>query len=58
MDWRGLIWIGGDFDLLEIETPSIRLNTYGLGLNRTREPVVLGLPIYVYIGHIELEKSK
>jgi hypothetical protein len=31
MDWRGLIWIGGDFDLLGIETPSIPLNPYGLG---------------------------
>jgi hypothetical protein len=25
------IWIGGDFDLLRIETPSIPLNPYGLG---------------------------
>jgi hypothetical protein len=31
MDCRGLIWIGGDFDLLGIETPSIPLNPYGLG---------------------------
>jgi hypothetical protein len=31
MDWRGLIWIGGDFDLLGIKTPSIPLNPYGLG---------------------------
>jgi hypothetical protein len=31
MYWRGLIRIGGDFDLLEIETPSIPLNPYGLG---------------------------
>jgi hypothetical protein len=31
MDWRGLIRIGGDFDLLWIETPSIPLNPYGLG---------------------------
>jgi hypothetical protein len=31
MDWRGLIRIGGDFDLLGIETPSIPLNPYGLG---------------------------
>jgi hypothetical protein len=35
MDWRGLIRIGGDFDLLGIETPSIPLNPYGLGYNRT-----------------------
>jgi hypothetical protein len=31
MDWRGLIRIEGDFDLLGIETPSILLNPYGLG---------------------------
>jgi hypothetical protein len=38
MDWRGLIRIGGDFDLLRIETPLIPLqacsvifNPYGLG---------------------------
>jgi hypothetical protein len=31
MDWRRLIRIGGDFDLLGIETPSIPLNPYGLG---------------------------
>jgi hypothetical protein len=31
MDWRGLIRIRGDFDLLGIETPSIPLNPYGLG---------------------------
>jgi hypothetical protein len=31
MDWRGLIRIGGDFDLSGIETPSIPLNPYGLG---------------------------
>jgi hypothetical protein len=26
MDRRGLIWIGGDFDLLGIETPSIHMD--------------------------------
>jgi hypothetical protein len=31
MDWRGLIRIERDFDLLGIETPSIPLNPYGLG---------------------------
>jgi hypothetical protein len=31
MDWRGLIRIEGDFDLLGIESPSITLNPYGLG---------------------------
>jgi hypothetical protein len=31
MDWKGLIRIGGDFDLVEIEIPSIHLNLYGLG---------------------------
>jgi hypothetical protein len=31
MDWRGLIWIEGDFDLLGIKTPSIPLNPYRLG---------------------------
>jgi hypothetical protein len=31
MDWRGLIWIERDFDLLGIETPLIPLNPYGLG---------------------------
>jgi hypothetical protein len=31
MDWRGLIRIMRDFDLLGIETPSIPLNPYGLG---------------------------
>jgi hypothetical protein len=30
MDWRGLIRIGGDFDLIGIETLSIPLNPYGL----------------------------
>jgi hypothetical protein len=35
MDWRGLIRIGRDFDLLEIKTLSIPLNLYGLGYNRT-----------------------
>jgi hypothetical protein len=30
-----LIRIGGDFDLLGIETPSIPLNPYGLEYNRT-----------------------
>jgi hypothetical protein len=31
MDWRGLIRIGGDFDLLGIESPSTPFNPYGLG---------------------------
>jgi hypothetical protein len=31
MDRRGMIRIGGDFDLLGIETSSILLNPYGLG---------------------------
>jgi hypothetical protein len=31
MDWRGLVRIGRDFDLLGIKTPSIPLNPYGLG---------------------------
>jgi hypothetical protein len=30
MDWRGLIWIERDFDLLGIEIPLISLNPYGL----------------------------
>jgi hypothetical protein len=35
MDWRRLIRIERDFYLLAIETPSILLNPYGLGYNRT-----------------------
>jgi hypothetical protein len=35
MDWRGLIRIGGDFDLLGIESLPIPLNPYGLSYNRT-----------------------
>jgi hypothetical protein len=31
MDWRGLIRIESDFDLLGIKTPSIPFNPYGLG---------------------------
>jgi hypothetical protein len=31
MDWRGLIQIEMDFDLLGIATPSIPLDPYGLG---------------------------
>jgi hypothetical protein len=31
MDWRGSIWIGRDFNLLGIKTPSIPLNPYRLG---------------------------
>jgi hypothetical protein len=39
MDRRGLIRIGGNFDLLGIETPSIPLNPYELGENRTSPKV-------------------
>jgi hypothetical protein len=41
MDRRGLIRIGENFNLLGIETPSIPLNPYGLGYNRT-SPYLVG----------------